>query len=355
LSKSSNNGEKKIMPESVAHPKYPLLFSPLPLGAVTLRNRIVMPPMATCMGVTSERARLYYAERAKGGVGLVIVEGTVVEHFREPEFKAEAANLAKAIKAHGAAAVVQLFKSNHINGEEVGVSESDGLRAATTAEVASIPGAFAEAARACRQAGFDGVEVHGAHGFFFNQFFSPRFNRRADEYGGSLLNRMRLAIETVLAIRQAVGASFLVFYRHTAVEYVEDGYDLPETLEFARELERAGLNVIDISPSSAPEPAAHAGLAAAVKEVVRIPVIAVGGMSNPVVAERTLREGRANLAAIGRGLIADPQWANKVKEGRKSEIVECIQDNAKCFGNLAQGIPISCTQNPRAGFEFHEE
>jgi 2,4-dienoyl-CoA reductase-like NADH-dependent reductase (Old Yellow Enzyme family) len=337
------------------HPKYPLLFSPLPLGAVTLKNRIVMPPMATAMGVDTERACAFYGTRAKGGVGMIILEGTLVDNFRAPDFCAAVARLAEAIHANGAAAVMQLYKGSQFNGEDVAVSAIDNIRAITTDEAASIPMAFGEAAAACEQAGFDGVEVHGAHGFFFNQFFSPRFNRREDRYGGNLLKRMCLGIETVAAIRQAVKPAFLVMYRHTAAEYVEDGYDLQETLAFIPELEKSGLNVIDISPSTAPEPAPHAGLAASVKAVAKIPVIAVGGMNDPAVAEATLREGKANLVAIGRGLIADPEWPNKVRDGREAEITCCIGDNEKCFGNLGKGVPISCTQNPRAGFEFHEE
>lgn len=343
------------MSEAAVHAKYPRLFAPLQLGRVNLRNRVVMPPMATCMGVTSERARAFYAERAQGGVGLIIVEGTLVDHFSDAAFGDEIAKLAEAIHANGTPAVMQLFKSDHFGGEEASVTASGATRAATTEEVASIPAAFAQAAKLCQQAGFDGIEVHGAHGFFFNQFFSPRHNKRTDRYGGSLQNRMRLGIETVQAMRAAVGADFLICYRHTAAEYFEDGYDLPNTLAFAPELVKSGVNVLDISPSSGPEPAAHAGLAAAVKGVVGVPVIAVGGMNDPRVAEQTLAAKKADLVAVGRGLIADPQWPNKVRAGREQEIVDCIQDNAKCFGNLAQGIPISCTQNPRAGFEFHEE
>jgi NADPH2 dehydrogenase len=343
------------MAQETAHPKYPLLFSPLPLGAVTLRNRIVMPPMTTAMGVAAERARAFYAERAKGGVGLIIVEGTNVEHFHEPEFQAGLAALAEAIHKHGAVVVMQLFRGNKFADQEAAVSEGDGIRAATTAEVAAMPGEFAAAAAASEKAGFDGVEVHGAHGFFFNQFFSPRFNRREDQYGGTLTNRMRLGAETVRAIRQAVSPGFLVFYRHTPAEYFEDGYDLEETLAFVPELEAVGLNVIDISPSSAPDPAPHAGLAAAVREVAHVPVIAVGGMNEPAVAERALKERKANLVAIGRGLIADPEWPNKVREGREDDIICCLQDEKGCLGNLSKGHPIACTANPRAGFEFHED
>ena len=338
-----------------AHPKYPLLFSPLPLGSVILRNRIVMPPMATCMGVTSDQARAYYTARAKGGVGLIIVEGTPVEHFADEAFNKEMTRLADAIHYRGAAAVVQLFKSSHFNGEETAVSEIDNIRAATTDEVASIPDLFARAALACQRAGFDGVEIHGAHGFFFNQFFSPRANRRTDQYGGTIHNRMRLGLETAQAVRQAVGIRSLVFYRHTMVEYVEDGYDLPESLDFVQELATIGVNVMDISPSTAPEPAPRAGLAAEAREVLTIPVIAVGGMNNPKIAEQTLRERKAHLVAVGRNLIADPDWPNKVLTGRESEIITCIEDNTGCYGNLAKGIPINCTQNPSAGFEFHEE
>nr|NIM05790.1 hypothetical protein [Armatimonadota bacterium]NIM23808.1 hypothetical protein [Armatimonadota bacterium]NIM67687.1 hypothetical protein [Armatimonadota bacterium]NIM76197.1 hypothetical protein [Armatimonadota bacterium]NIN05889.1 hypothetical protein [Armatimonadota bacterium] len=153
----------------------------------------------------------------------------------------------------------------------------------------------------------------------------------------------------------AVSADFLVCYRHSPVDFAgEDGYGLEDTLKFAPELEKAGLNVIDISPSTVPESGPHVNMAAAAKEVTRVPVIAVGGMNNPKVAEDTLSEDKAHLVAVGRGLIADAQWSNKVREGREAEIIECIECNEKCYGNLGQGIPISCTQNPRSGFEFEE-
>lgn len=343
------------MTDSSVHPQYPLLLSPLTVGTVTLRNRYVMPPMATAMGVASERARAFYAARALGGAGMVIVEGTSVNHFRDPEFNDGIARLAEAIHAGGAVAVMQLYRGATFNGDEVGVSEGDGKRAVTTEELNAVPEEFAVAVHACRQAGFDGCEVHGAHGFFFNQFFSPHFNKRMDAYGGTLQNRMRLGIETVKAMRAASGAGFLVMYRHTPAEYFEDGYDLDETLSFVPELVFAGIDIIDISPSTGPEPAPLAGLAAAVKGVSAVPVIAVGGMNEPEVAEQTLQSRKADLIAIGRGLIADPELPNKVKDGREAEIVKCVKDDAKCFGNLGKNIPIGCTQNPRAGYEFHED
>ncbi len=329
-------------------PENNLLFSPLPVGQTQLKNRVVMPPMKTNMDLAGPQALAYYRVRAEGGAGLVIVEATPLDQFEDGSLDAGLPALASAVHAAGAAAVVQLFHPGRIGDERIAPSATDDARAASTEEVVAIPPRFAEAAAKCQQAGFDGVEVHGAHDFFLNRFFSPAHNERKDEYGGSLENRMRLGLECVRAVRRACGADFLVLYRHTAVA----DYPLTDSLALAEELERAGVDIIDISPSTGRGSSDHADLAAAVKSRVSCPVIAVGGMEDPEAAEAVLVKGKADLIAIGRALIADPDLPRKIRDNRRDEIIECVKCNEKCFGNLQAGVPIGCSQNPRAGQEY---
>jgi NADPH2 dehydrogenase len=298
--------ERDAMAEVTFTPADNLLFSPLHVGKTHLRNRVVMPPMKTNMDLAGPQALAYYQVRAEGGAGLIILEATPLHQFEDGSLDAGLAALASAIQQAGAAAVVQLFHPDRMGEERVAPFDTRDARAASTEEAAAIPGRFAEAAAKCQQAGFDGAEVHGAHDFFLNRFFSPAHNQRTDEYGGSLENRMRLGLECARAVRRACGADFLVLYRHTAVA----DYPLADSLAFAEELQGAGVDVIDVSPSTGRDSSDHADLAAAVKSRVSCPVI------------------------------------------RRDEIIECIKCNEKCFGNLQAGVPIGCSQNPRAGEEY---
>jgi 2,4-dienoyl-CoA reductase-like NADH-dependent reductase (Old Yellow Enzyme family) len=339
--------EGRAISDKTFTPANSLLLSPLHVGKTHLRNRIVLPPMKTNMDLAGPQALAYYRVRAEGGAGLVIVEATPLDQFEDGSLDAGLPGLASAIHEAGASAVVQLFHPDRIGGKRVAPSTIDDTRAATTEEVAAIPGRFASAALACRQAGFDGAEVHGAHDYFLNRFFSPAHNQRRDEYGGSLEKRMRLGLECARAVRRACGADFLVLYRHTAVA----DYPLDDSLVFAEELGRAGVDIIDISPSTSQEGSKHADLAAAVKSSVSCPVIAVGEMEDPEAAEAVLAEGKADLIAIGRALIADPDLPRKIMDGRREEIIECIKCDEKCVGALETGVPIGCSQNPRVGEE----
>jgi 2,4-dienoyl-CoA reductase-like NADH-dependent reductase (Old Yellow Enzyme family) len=319
-----------------------MLFEPLRIKNLTLRNRYVMPPMVSNMSVTSGQAIAYYRERARGGVGLVIVEAVHVDRFSYQHFRNGLKHLAKAVHDEGAAIAIQLFHNNVFD-----CQETDPTRI-TKEQISRLKRKFVYAAVKAREAGFDGVEPHGAHGYFLNQFFSPKRNRRTDEYGGSLENRMRMGLEIVSAIRENLDPDAIMLYRHTPVGM---GYTLEESVQFAVELERAGLDVMDVSPSTGGD-GEHAGLAAAIKSSLNIPVIAVGGMEDPEMAEKALTDGKCDLVAVGRGLIADPYLPRKVMEGRRDEITRCVKCSEKCFGNLQAGLPISCTQNPKVGLEY---
>jgi len=310
-----------------------------------------MPPMATVMDVSTLRARRYYQERAKGGVGLIIVEGTSVDKFSSAEFVGTLSLLSEAVHKEGSGIIIQLFQGSKLqSGEVVAPSTTEVSREVTEKEIKEIIEKFAVSSLLAQEAGFDGVEIHGAHTYFLNQFFSPILNRRNDKFGGSLEKRMNLGLECLRAIRKRVKEEFLIFYRHTPVDWNDGGYTIKDSKLFCRKLEEEGLDVIDISPSS---DGSHgqAEYAGEIKKAVGIPVIAVGGMEDPRKAERALSSLKCDLVAIGRGLIADPYWPKKVKEGREDKIVRCIKCNKKCYGNLRKGIPISCTQNKNVGFE----
>jgi len=329
------------------------LFEPLTAKTMHLKNRIVMPPMASNMRVITDQSRAYYAERAKGGVGLIIVEATVLRRFESPEFVEGLYRLTEDVHQDGTQIAIQLyFEGQDAHGAQIAVSRTGDARAITLEEIKTAPGRFANAAQKAKVAGFDAVELHSAHGHFFNQFFSPIANQRTDEYGGDLEGRMRMGLSCVRGTRQAVGDDYPILYRHTPVEEAADGYTIEDTLQFASRLVDAGVDILDISPSNGGKE--HADLAAPVTRAVDVPVIAVGGMEDPDAAEAVLQEGKADLVAIGRGLIADPFWPQEVEQGRQDQIIECIKCEEFCYGNLRKGIPIGCTQNPRTGHE-HED
>ncbi len=331
---------------------YPTLFSPFSAKGMRLRNRIVLPPMVTAMDLTGEQGYYWYIARAKGGAGLIILEGTSTYKFRRPEFVEGLRRIVAGIHERGAAAAIQLFQvAETPDGKAVAPSQVDNTPAATEAELSEMLDWWERAAETCRNIGFDAVEPHGAHGFFLNQFFSPIANRRDDAYGGDLKRRMRLGLEVVKRCREAAGDDYPILYRHTPAQEDPGGYTLEDSIVFCKELVRVGVDVLDISPSTSPE-GEHCNHAAAIRKAVRVPVIAVGKMENPNVAEAALQGGKCDLVAIGRSLIADAFLPEKVLQGREDEIIECVKCDEKCFGNLGKRIPIGCAQNPSVGLEY---
>ena len=334
-------------------PQHERLLSPAEICSRTAKNPIVFPPTASVTGTVTDAGLEWYERIAVGGVGTIIVEGTRLSLFRDAEFVRRLPQLAEVIHQHGVFACIQLFLPDvTAEGARISVSGGNGARAITTDEVRRAVDDFAHAANTALRAGFDAVEPHGAHGFFLNQFFSTKTNQRTDAYGGSLEGRMRLGTEIVQAVREAAGPKGLVFYRHTPEQ--EAGYTLDESLTFAAQLQAAGLDVLDVSPSThnvTPRdvqgiPGPHVGLAEAFRDVIDVPIMAVGGMEDPDAAERVLARGKVQLVGICRGLIADAQWPIKVAEARQDEIVQCTKCNVACFGNLAEGKQIACTQWP---------
>ena len=328
---------------------YPTLFSPITVAGLSLANRVVMPPMASAMDVTTDQFRCWYEARARGGVGLVIMEAFSVGRLLRDEFCEALKPTVEAIHGHGVPVVLQLFQPPQTpEGEAIWPSKTHDRRAATEEELAAIAPRFAAVAGRCKAVEFDGVEPHGAHGFFLNQMFSRFNNRRDDRYGGSLEKRMTLGLEIVAAIRAEVGAGYPIFYRHTAEE--PDGYTVADSVEYLGRLMEAGVDVLDISPAMRAKD--HAAIAAEVKAQLSAPVIAVGGMEVAEWAEAALELGKCDLCAVGRQLIADADWPMKVRDGREDEIVHCTKCDIRCFGNLRDGIPIGCEENAASGNEY---
>jgi len=339
----------------------PGLFDPLTIKGVVLRNRIVFAPVVTNFGLRNEQTTNYYAERARGGAGLIIVHGTPVDLFVKASWVQKLKPLIDAVHGEGAKIAVQLWQGNDLGGEAVAPSAQGACRSITREEIQTVVGKFAAAARHCREAGFDGVEVHGAHGYFINQFFSPLSNQRKDDYGGSLEKRLRLALELVRAMRRAAGEGFLLLYRHSAVDGEPGGATIEESIRLAKALQVHWLDILDVSAgrgtkddlsipeASAPE-GTHADLAGQIKAAVSIPVIAVGRVQRRAVADRILEKGKADLIALGRQLLADPFWPKKVQAGKEGDVVLCTYCNF-CSREMRAGRPIVCPQNPEMGRE----
>ncbi len=339
----------------------PGLFDPLTVRGMELRNRIVFAPVVTNFGLRNEQTARYFAQRARGGAALIIVHGTPVDLFLHLGWVQKLAPLIQAVHGEGSRIAIQLWHGNELKGEAVAPSVQGPCRAISREEIRSVVEKFAAAAVNCRDVGFDGAEIHGAHGYFINQFFSPLTNQRHDDYGGTLEKRMRMALELVGAMRRAAGEGLLLLYRHSAVDGEPQGATVEESIELGRALEAHGLDILDVSAgrgqkdnlpipeSSAPE-GTHADLAGRMRAEVSIPVIAVGRIQRREVADRILREGKADLIALGRQLLADPFWPQKVRTGKESEVVLCTYCDT-CTQDMKSGRPISCPQNPNLGKE----
>lgn len=319
------------------------LFDPININGLELKNRIVMPPMATNMatpeGRVTDRHIRHYTARAEGGVGLIILEHTYVTvegklarnqtglyaDILIPDLK----RLVNAIHAAGAKVIIQLTHAGaRTTSETTGsrplgpsaVKLPDGIetpKALTTPDIKAIVSTFVEASRRAIEAGCDGVELHGAHGFLLNQFVSPYTNHRNDEYGGSPENRLRFVEEIISGVKGTLGGKPL-FYRFGADDMIEGGMSQEAGKKVAQLLEQTGIDVLDISGGLGvgnsfgfTEQGFFVPLAEGIKKVVNIPVIGVGNITEPEFADRIVREERVDLVAIGRKLLADPDFPRK--------------------------------------------
>lgn len=364
------------------------LSDALTINRMQLRNRLVLPPITNCYGTVdgevTDASLGFYRQRSRN-VGLVVVEATTVRAdgrinshslglWSEAQMEGMA-RLAAAIKAEGAAAVVQL---NHAGARCVPIE--GGIRGAspsgvpfrpdveptvmTEAQIAEFTRDFVSAAVRVREAGFDGVEIHGAHFYLLSEFLSPLTNRRVDRYGGDVAGRATFSIEVVRAVREKVGRDFAILFRMNAIELVDGGQTTSDAAVAARLVAEAGVDAIDSSVvasafwkeidgrmllqgSSALAKDKPAGGAlqyhAEVKKAVRVPVIAVGKLG-AVEARRAVEDGIADMAAIGRQMIADPDTAGKILAGRDSDIVPC-RECLSCFASIAKNVGVVCSTN----------
>ncbi len=370
--------------------KFEHLFQPIEIGKLKLKNRICMAPMHTKYpsesGEVTEKLIEYFVERAKGGVGLIVVENTCVDWeygkgdgnpvtIHDDRYRPRLHELVKSVHRYGAKIIPELHHvgrqtfSSNIGGRtplsasaiqsQVG---GDMPRAMTEEEIYNTINNFKNAARRAQEVGFDGVELHGAHGYLFNSFISPRTNIRNDKWGGTFENRCRFAVEVIRAVRKEVGPEFPMFFRMSAEESTENGLALEEGIKYAKVLEREGIDCLDVSHGSY-ESIKHfpmqgdpldslVYLAEAIKKEVNIPIIAVGSLGiDPHVAEDVIKEGKADMVHFGRELLAEPDLANKIKSGKFNEARKCIRCN-ECTGSIDKGHFLACAVNPECGYEY---
>ncbi len=363
------------------------LFSPFSIGTLKLKNRIVMPPMATSYatpdGFVSDRQIAYYVERAKGGVGYINVEHTGIhEHGKASpkmlmistdEHAAKIKNLIEAVHAAGGKIVVQINHAGRqtfskvtgapiVGPSAVPVSPAMEIpREMTVSEIEEMIEAYTLAAERVKKAGADGVEIHMAHGYLICSFLSPFSNKRKDQYGGDITGRARFALEVVRSIRHRVGSDFPIICRLSADEYVEEGLNIEATKQIAKLLEKEGADALHISACNAVsgylnhppyyvEEGVFVHLAEAVKSKVDIPVIAVGRIRTPAMADQIIRDKKADLVSMGRVLIADPHLPDKAKQGQFDDIIPCISCN-KCVQTMRKDY-LRCSVNPETGNEI---
>ena len=373
-------------------PVLPRLFEPIDLRGLTLKNRIVMPPMGTRYptygGAATPKLTRFYVERARGGVGLIIVQFASVSPegvsslyplgIWDDAFVPGLRDLVAQVHEAGAKVAIQLAHAGGTANSAlsrrppVGPSAVPALGREVPRElsrdgISRLIDAFAAAALRAMEAGFDAVELHMAHGYLLNQFFSPLFNRRTDEYGGSLEGRSRFPLEVLRRTREVVGDNVPILCRLSADDGVEGSLGLAEAQLVATMLEREGADVIDVTagigesfevsaPPMAIPPGSLVPHAAAIKKVVTVPVVAVAKLHDHRMAEELLVEGKADLIAVGRGLIADPEWPRKAEEGRFEEIRPCLTCNRpECHGRIFQQVELGCVVNAAVGREAQFE
>lgn len=369
---------------------YPLLFSSFSRGGLTLRNRTVMAAInnnfSTEQGTANDRILSFIEERAKGGAGLIISEASPVSKSGRHRVRSICAfddifipslrRLGEVVHSHQSAYALQLHHAGRLASEAIlgfrplapspvprGIGQPP-PKEMTVDEIQEVILDFGRAARRAKEAGLDAVEIHGAHGYLIHQFLSPRTNQRKDAYGGSSEKRLRFALEVTRQVRKEVGPSYPVLFRLSAREFAHGGYELEEALDWAVELEKAGVSILDVSggtnealltavhaiqPMFFPQ-AYHAPLAAAMKKVVKVPVIAVGRMDSLEIMEKILQEGQADLIASARQFLTDPHWVMKAAQGKEERIRPCVYCN-HCVWSLFQQKDITCLQNASLGRE----
>jgi 2,4-dienoyl-CoA reductase (NADPH2) len=361
---------------------YPHLFSPLQLGTVQIKNRLVMGSMHTGLEDDNqglEKLTRFYEERALGGVGLIVTGGfapnrtgwlvpfsgkltstSEVQHHR---------HMTERVHAAGAKVLLQILHAGRYSYHPLAVAPSD-LKspiskfkpwAMSERRILSTIEDFSRCAELAEKAGYDGVEIMGSEGYLINQFVAPKTNLRKDQWGGSFENRIRFPLQIVRELRKRVSGKFIIMFRISMVDLVENGSTIEETLRFAQQLEKAGVTVFNTGigwhearvptiATSVPR-GAFAWVARKLKESVRIPVVAVNRINTPELAERLLAEGYCDLVSMARPLLADAEFANKAFGNRAAEINTCIGCNQGCLDLIFQNQRATCLVNPMACYE----
>jgi 2,4-dienoyl-CoA reductase-like NADH-dependent reductase (Old Yellow Enzyme family) len=371
--------------------QYPHLFSPIIINGMTLKNRAVMPPMGTGYGnadsTISDRLVSYLSRRAQGGTGLIITEiSAVVPRGKgfpnqigvwSDEFIPGLSRIPSELHRYGAKVALQLHHAGRETFEAVVGAKPEApsdipsvilgqpCEAMSLERIAEVIDAFAQAAGRARQAGFDAVELHGAHGYLLNQFLSPFSNKREDQYGGSDENRMRFILEIIEAVRKVVGRDFPVWVRVSADELVRGGYDLYFMQKFAPRLVTAGIDAIHCSvgvystpgslsiASMDTDPGFNLFRARALKDVVGVPVIGVGRINSPELADQAIARGDADLISFGRQHLTDPDFINKARMDALDDIRWCTACNQGCIERLSFEMKsATCSFNPECGREY---
>ncbi len=362
--------------------RYPNLLSPLDLGFTTLRNRVIMGSMHTGLEDRArdiDRLAEYFAERARGGVGLIITGGyspnrtgwllpfaaqmisssqagrhrriTEAVHDADGKILLQVLHAGRyayhpfSASASSIKAPINPFRPRKLSGRGVETTIDD----------------YASCARLARDAGYDGVEIMGSEGYLLNQFLVPRTNKRTDKWGGTPEKRRRFPVEIVRRTRAAVGSDFIICYRMSMADYIEDGQSWDEIIALAREVEEAGATIINTGigwhesrvptiVTSVPN-SAFVDISSAVAEHVDVPVVAFNRINMPQAAEQILADTNVSLISMARPLLSDPDWVRKAQEDRADEINTCISCNQACLDHAFVHKTVSCLLNPRAGRE----
>lgn len=369
--------------------KYSNLFKEGKIRKQTIKNRIVVTPVGLTYADSNGQAGLrlirYLEERAKGGAGIVM-PGIVLVDSKTGKINANElclenqaqsmsfAHLARAIHKYDAKLFLQLYHpgkctvSGNLNGEkpwsasEVPTADGKQTKAMSKKDIEYLIEKFVQSAKLAETAGVDGVEIHAAHGYLLNQFLSPLYNHRSDEYGGSIENRARIVVEIYEAIRKVVSKDFVVGIRISVDEFVEGGNTLEDGLAFAKIWDEMGVDYMNVncglqesSQFNREPPCYPQGwkkhLSKSVKEAVSCPIIAVNTIKKPDFADSLIGEGVCDFAGLSRGHLADPYWTKKITQGKEDQIRICISC-LNCMDTFIQGIPPTCTVNPRLGREI---
>jgi 2,4-dienoyl-CoA reductase-like NADH-dependent reductase (Old Yellow Enzyme family)/thioredoxin reductase len=363
------------------------LFSPFQIKGCKLANRIVMPGLASFLieddGSITDKTIEHYRMRASGGLAMVIVEacavspeGIVSPHqarIYDDRFVEGLSRIARVIRDQGVVPAVQLHHGGRqtsarvIKRKPVAPSNlpcptiSGEVEPLTIQGIQEIIFDFGEAARRAMEAGFDLIEIHGAHGYLINQFLSPFSNIREDKYGGDRAGRARFAVEIVQELRKRLGQAFPVSFKISAQEFVPNGLTVEESIELLKLIVEAGVDIVQVSAGNDATPewicqpmfmdkACLSDSAAKIREALHVPVMSVGRINDPLTAQEIIRQGKADLVCIGRGLLADPEMPRKAKEGRLDEIRICIACNT-CMESIFRRGRVECLVNPTLGRE----